>query len=42
MSHVTRASYVRIAEALRSSWNQARLTDRELMVLRTNLTRHVG
>jgi hypothetical protein len=37
MSNVTR-----MTDALRKSWNRARLTDRELMALRTNLTRHVG
>ena len=37
MSHVAR-----MTDALRKNWNQARLTDRELMALRTNLTRHVG
>jgi hypothetical protein len=37
MSHVTR-----MTDALRKNWNQARLTDRELLALRTNLTRHVG
>lgn len=49
MSHVIRASrstgatkVARVTEALRKSWNQARLTDRELMALRTNLVRHVG
>ena len=49
MSHVTRASQsagaakvARVTEALRNSWTQARLTDRELLALRTNLVRHVG
>jgi hypothetical protein len=37
MSHVTR-----VTQALRKSWTQARLTDRELMALRTNLTRNSG
>jgi hypothetical protein len=37
MSHVTR-----MTDALRKSWTQARLTDRELMALRTNLARHSG
>jgi hypothetical protein len=37
MSHVAR-----MTDALRKSWIQARLTDRELMALRTNLQRHVG
>ena len=37
MSHVAR-----MTDALRKNWAQARLTDRELMALRTNLQRHVG
>jgi hypothetical protein len=37
MSHVAR-----MTDALRKSWNQARITDRELMTLRTNLTRNAG
>jgi hypothetical protein len=31
-----------MTDALRKSWNQARITDRELMTLRTNLTRNAG
>ena len=49
MSHVIRASnsdrsitVARVTEALRRNWMQARLADRELMSLRTNLVRHVG
>jgi hypothetical protein len=49
MSHVIQASKSlratkvgRATEALRTSWNQARLTDRELMSLRTELSRHSG
>jgi hypothetical protein len=49
MSHVYRAStssrpqkVARMTEALRKSWTQARLTDRELMSLRTSLSRHAG
>lgn len=49
MSYVTTASstsrttkVARMTEAVRQSWTQARLTDRELMNLRTNLTRHSG
>ena len=49
MSHVIRASQhtgaatiARVTEGLRNSWTQARLTDRELLALRTNLVRHVG
>ena len=48
MSYVTGATSTRTAkvarltEALRQSWTQARLTDRELIALRTSLTRHVG
>jgi hypothetical protein len=34
------ASYQR--RALRKNWTQARLIDRELMALRTNLSRHSG
>ncbi len=32
----------RVTHAVRASWSQARLADRELMALRTNLTRHSG
>jgi hypothetical protein len=49
MSHVSIASsasrtakVARMTKALRQSWTQARLTDRELMALRTNLSRHSG
>jgi hypothetical protein len=48
MSYVTGATSTRTAkvarltEALRQSWTQARLTDRELIALRTSLTRHSG
>ncbi len=50
MSHRTRASSAsrrpakaaRMSQAIRKSWTQARLTDRELMALRTNLSRHSG
>jgi len=49
MSHVIRSSsarrtdsVARMTQALRKSWTQARLTDRELMSLRTNLSRHAG
>jgi len=49
MSHLARASSVsrtakvlRVSQALRRNWTQARLTDRELMALRTNLSRHSG
>jgi hypothetical protein len=49
MSYVTGATSAasttkvsRLTEALRQHWTQARLTDRELMALRTNLIRHVG
>lgn len=48
MSHVIhtssshRTAVARMTEVLRKSWNQARLTDRELMALRTNLSRHSG
>jgi hypothetical protein len=48
MSHVLRApsgrtlKVARMTQALRNNWTQARLTDRELMALRTNLSRHSG
>jgi hypothetical protein len=49
MSHAYRtpssnrtAKVARLAGALRRNWTQARLTDRELMALRTNLSRHAG
>lgn len=49
MSHVTQASnsdrpitVARVTEALRRNWIQARLADREVMSLRTELVRHVG
>ena len=49
MSHVIWASnsdrsitVARVTEALRRNWTQARLADRELMALRTDLVRHVG
>jgi hypothetical protein len=32
----------RLTNVVRRSWSQARLTDRQLMELRTNLTRHSG
>jgi len=48
MSHVYRATassttkVARLTDAVRKSWTQARLTDRELMALRTDLSRHSG
>jgi hypothetical protein len=48
MSHATLASsapttkVARLAAAVRRSWTEARYTDRRLMEIRTNLTRHVG
>ena len=48
MSYVTGATstrttkVARLTEALRQSWTHARLTDRELIALRTNLSRHSG
>jgi hypothetical protein len=49
MSHAKHASplsrtakVARMTKALRTSWTQARLTDRELMALRTDLSRHSG
>jgi hypothetical protein len=32
----------RLTAAVRRNWSQARHTDRQLMVMRTNLIRHVG
>jgi tRNA C32,U32 (ribose-2'-O)-methylase TrmJ len=49
MSRLIRASSAsrsaearRVLRALRKSCTQARLTDRELMAMRTNLSRHSG
>lgn len=50
MSHHTRASSASrlptkvalMSQAILKTWTQARLTDRELMALRTNLSRHSG
>jgi tRNA C32,U32 (ribose-2'-O)-methylase TrmJ len=49
MSRLIRASSAsrsakarRMLQALRKSCTQARLTDRELMAMRTNLSRHSG
>jgi hypothetical protein len=49
MSHVSAASsrprtatMVRLTAALRRNWSEARYADRQLMELRTSLTRHVG
>ena len=36
------AKVARMSQAIRHSWTQARLADRELMALRTNLSRHSG
>jgi hypothetical protein len=36
------ATVVRLTAALRRSWSEARYADRQLMELRTSLTRHVG
>ena len=33
---------VRLTQAVRRNWAEARIADRQLMALRTNLTRHVG
>jgi hypothetical protein len=32
----------RLGAAVRKTWTEARYTDRRLMEMRTNLTRHVG
>jgi hypothetical protein len=49
MSRITRASsasrsakIARASKAIRKSWTQSRLIDRELMALRTDLSRHAG
>jgi hypothetical protein len=48
MSHVIAASsksaskVVSLSQAVRRSWTEARYADRQLMAMRTNLTRHVG
>lgn len=49
MQRITRASstsrhakIARMSQALRKSWTQARLVDRELMALRTDLSRNAG
>jgi hypothetical protein len=49
MSHVSAvssprrtASVARLTAALRRSWSEARIADRQLMEMRTNLSRHVG
>jgi hypothetical protein len=49
MSHAAPAPFTiatskvaRLTHVVRRSWSQARLTDRQLMELRTNLSRHAG
>lgn len=48
MSYATSASskpaskVVRLTQAVRRSWTQARYADRQLMAMRTDLIRHVG
>ena len=48
MSYAVRASskptpkVVRLTRAVRKSWAQARYADRQLMAMRTDLTRHSG
>ena len=49
MSHITAASshgrtskFVRLTAAVRKTWTDARDTDRQLLDLRTNLSRHSG
>lgn len=37
-----RSVYARIAAAVGRAWTEARLTDRSLMALRTELSRHAG
>jgi hypothetical protein len=48
MSYATAASskptlkVVRLTKAVRRTWSEARYADRQLMAMRTSLTRHVG
>jgi hypothetical protein len=48
MSHVTAASskpaskVARLTRAVRRNWTESRYADRQLMALRTNLTRNSG
>ena len=48
MSYATTASsksthkVARLTKAVRRTWSEARYADRQLMALRTSLTRHVG
>jgi hypothetical protein len=49
MSHITPASsntslskVTRLTSAVRRTWTDARYADRELMEMRTNLSRHAG
>ncbi|MGA8246408.1 MAG: hypothetical protein WB797_05840 [Nocardioides sp.] len=42
MSHPRIARIARLTDAVRRNWTEARHTDRRLMELRTNLSRHSG
>ncbi len=49
MSHITSAlstgravTVARLSAAMRKNWAEARSADRQLMALRTNLSRHSG
>ncbi|HEY2877277.1 hypothetical protein [Nocardioides sp.] len=41
-SHRSTSKVARLTTAVRKSWTEARYTDRQLMALRTNLSRHSG
>lgn len=41
-SHRSASKVARLTTAVRKTWTEARSTDRELMALRTNLSRHSG
>jgi hypothetical protein len=41
-SHTGASKVAHLTRILRSRWAQARLTDRQLMEMRTNLSRHSG
>jgi hypothetical protein len=40
--HATTTKVARLTAAVRKSWTEARQADRQLMAMRTNLTRHSG
>jgi len=41
-SHTNTPKVAQLTRILRRRWTEARLTDRQLMELRTNLSRHSG